>query len=101
MDKHVSDSTVDVLDEQGGKEKEPYDMNQPSSYYKKVHFDTASDIVTFRVMNKVNTFARTTQHRLLQGMVNESVVFLAKVVDAVKVNYDKQPKTRRRASRTS
>ena len=59
-----------------------------------MHYDLKTDIVMFQVVGKTNTYAQTTQHELLQGVVDKQKAYIAKVAADNEVNYNlnKQPK---------
>ena len=76
IDQFLSDNSTDILYQHASDVKwEPY-IKLHVANYKRVHYDTKSDVVVLQVMSKENTFTRA-----IQGKWPSDQVTLSKVRD--------------------
>ena len=65
IDQFLSDNSTDILYQHASEVKsEPYNKLHVANY-KRVHYDTKSDVVVLKIMSKENTFTRAIQGKWL------------------------------------
>ena len=94
VDKHVADNMVDILSEISPRTWEDYDKRKPRKYYKEVHYDSRTDELILQVVDKNETYVRTTQTQYLQDIIDGQKAMIAKVVKNFNdgIDYNKPPK---------
>jgi hypothetical protein len=54
-----------------------YDKSLPTSAYKKVHYDTVSDVLVLRLKGQANTFTKVTQMQYFQDILQTQTACVA------------------------
>jgi len=96
VDKYTADASgesVDFLGEATTKKWVAYDKSKPSGYYKILHSDVRTDEIVLQVLDKDDTYARTTQYEFMNNILNKQIAYVAEIRESAEINYDRAPRS--------